>query len=116
MKTSTVTQTKEKTNSNTLIINPLNQSIMYRIFTTAIIFLTFFNLNFDLFAQNNPSAMLDVAASNKGVLVPRVSLSSINDISTIVSPATSLLVYNTATVGTPPNNVAPGFYYWNGTK
>ncbi|GAB2641456.1 hypothetical protein GCM10027035_39210 [Emticicia sediminis] len=60
--------------------------------------------------------MLDVAASNKGVLVPRVSLTSTADISTIISPATSLLVYNIATVGIPPNNVSPGFYYWNGTK
>jgi hypothetical protein len=73
-------------------------------------------LNFSgVFAQN-PSAMLDVAASNKGVLIPRVALSSTADISTIVSPATSLLVYNTATIGIPPNNVSPGFYYWTGTK
>ncbi len=28
----------------------------------------------------------------------------------------SLLVYNTATAGTSPNNVTPGFYYWNGAK
>lgn len=116
MKTSIITPTMEQTNPNTLTIKSLNQSIMYRIFTTAVIFLIFFNLNSDLFAQNNPSAMLDVAASNKGVLVPRVSLTSTADISTIVSPATSLLVYNIATVGTPPNNVSPGFYYWNGTK
>lgn len=60
--------------------------------------------------------MLDVASSNKGVLIPRVSLTSTADISTIVSPATSLLVYNTSTIGTPPNNVSPGYYYWTGTK
>ncbi|WP_435354375.1 hypothetical protein [Emticicia sp. SJ17W-69] len=70
----------------------------------------------ELFAQNNPSAMLDVASKNKGVLIPRVSLTSTSDITTIVSPATSLLVYNTATVGIPPNNVSPGYYYWTGTK
>lgn len=78
--------------------------------------LILFNLSGALFAQNNPSAMLDVASSNKGVLFPRVALSSTADISTIVSPATSLLVYNTATVGIPPNNVSPGYYYWTGTK
>ncbi|GAB3523520.1 hypothetical protein GCM10027442_49970 [Emticicia fontis] len=60
--------------------------------------------------------MLDVAANNKGVLIPRVSLTSATDIVTILAPATSLLVYNTSTVGSPPNNVSPGFYYWNGTK
>ena len=82
------------------------------------IFICLILLNFSgaLFAQNNPSAMLDVASNNKGVLIPRVSLTSTMDISTIVSPATSLLVYNTATVGIPPNNVSPGFYYWTGTK
>ena len=77
-----------------------------------VICLILLNFSGALFAQNNPSAMLDVASSNKGVLIPRVALSSTADISTIVSPATSLLVYNTATVGIPPNNVSPGFYYW----
>ena len=68
-----------------------------------------------LFALN-PSAIFEVAAPNKGVLIPRVSLTSVNDISTIVSPATSLLVYNSATAGIPPNHVSPGFYYWDSTK
>jgi hypothetical protein len=68
------------------------------------------------FAQSNSSAMLDVASNNKGVLIPRVSLTSTTDIRTIVSPATSLLIYNLTTVGTPPNNVSPGYYYWTGVK
>ena len=42
----------------------------------------------------NTSAMLDVDASNKGMLNPRVSLTSTTDATTIPSPATSLLVYN----------------------
>lgn len=46
-------------------------------------------------AAPDPSAMLDVSATNKGLLVPRVSLASINDATTIPSPANSLLVYNT---------------------
>lgn len=77
--------------------------------------LIIFSFNGAVFGQN-PSAMLDVAANNKGVLIPRVSLTSTSDISTITSPAISLLVYNTATVGIPPNNVSPAYYYWNGTK
>jgi hypothetical protein len=28
---------------------------------------------------------------------------------------TGLLIYNTATAGTAPNNVVPGYYFWNGT-
>lgn len=60
--------------------------------------------------------MLDVASNNKGVLIPRVSLTSTSDIVTVISPATSLLVYNKATAGIPPNNISPGYYYWTGTK
>jgi hypothetical protein len=31
------------------------------------------------------------------------------------SAAAGLLIYNTASAGTAPNNVVPGYYYWNGT-
>lgn len=64
----------------------------------------------------DPSAMLDVAATDKGILVPRVALTSAALAAPITSPATSLLVYNTATAGVSPNNVVPGYYYWDGTK
>ncbi len=116
MKASIVTPTKKITKTNSLTINTLSRKMRRDGFCIATIFILLFTVNFKLFAQNNPSAMLDVAASNKGVLVPRVSLTSTTDISTITSPATSLLVYNTNTIGTPPNNISPGFYYWNGTK
>ena len=58
------------------------------------------------------SAKLDVSASNKGFLPPRVTLTSQTDNSTIPNPATGLLVYNT---GNNPNLVA-GYYYWNGSN
>ena len=67
-----------------------------------------------------PNAMLDVQSTNNGVLIPRVALTSTTDAVTVVNPAggaltTSTLVYNTATAGLSPNNVIPGFYYWNNT-
>jgi hypothetical protein len=62
------------------------------------------------------SAKLEVNATNKGFLPPRVSLSGTNDVSTITSPATGLVIYNTAPAGTTPNNVIPGYYYYDGTK
>ena len=62
------------------------------------------------------SAKLDVSATNKGFLPPRIALLSINDVATIASPATGLVIYNTATAGTTPNNVLPGYYYWDGSK
>ena len=58
------------------------------------------------------SAKLDVSASNKGFLPPRVTLTSRTDNSTIPNSATGLLVYNT---GSNPNLVA-GYYYWNGSS
>lgn len=57
-------------------------------------------------------SVLDLNSSNKGLLIPRVALSATNDISPFTStPATSMMVYNTATAG----DVTPGFYYYNGT-
>jgi hypothetical protein len=65
----------------------------------------------------NASAGLDVDFTNKGVLVPRVALTARNSNAPIgVGIATSLLVYNTATAGTYPNNVTPGYYYWDGAQ
>ena len=60
------------------------------------------------------SAGLDVSFTNKGLLIPRVALTATNAAGPITAPATSLLVYNTATAGTAPTNVTPGYYYWNG--
>ncbi len=55
------------------------------------------------------SAMLDVKNPNKGLLVPRVNLTSLSDGLTIPSPAKSLLVYNlNATLG-------EGYFYNSGT-
>ena len=71
-------------------------------------------------AAPSASALLDIdvsalpAAAKRGLLVPRIALSSTIVAAPVVAPATSLLVYNTATAGAAPNNVVPGFYYWNG--
>lgn len=63
---------------------------------------------------DNPdvSSMLDITSTNKGLLIPRVSLTGDNDVTTIASPANTLLVYNIATVA-GINGVSPGFYYYN---
>ncbi|MDX9932703.1 MAG: hypothetical protein RB294_08975 [Bacteroidales bacterium] len=61
------------------------------------------------------SSMLDIQATNKGLLIPRVALTATNAAGPVTTPATSLMVYNNATAGTAPNNVTPGYYYWNGT-
>jgi len=63
----------------------------------------------------DPSAGLDVKFSDKGLLPPRVELTSPSVATPIVSPAIGLLVYNTATAGNPPDNVVPGYYFWDGS-
>nr|WP_314866996.1 hypothetical protein [uncultured Flavobacterium sp.] len=62
------------------------------------------------------SAKLEVASSTQGFLPPRLALTATNAASPVNSPATGLIVYNTATTGTAPNNVMPGYYFWNGTN
>ena len=57
----------------------------------------------------NASAKLEVYATNKGFLPPRIALTGATDASTIASPVAGLLIYNSATAGTAPNNVVPGY-------
>jgi hypothetical protein len=58
-------------------------------------------------------AGLDVNFTDKGLLIPRVSLSSLTTYNPPITgggPTTSMLIYNTnATIGT-------GYYYWDGSR
>jgi hypothetical protein len=63
-------------------------------------------------ASPNISALLDLTSSSKGVLLPRVALTSSTDAVTIATPATSLLVYNLGSGGLAP----AGYYYNSGTS
>lgn len=60
-----------------------------------------------------PSSVIDMTATNKGVLLPRVALTSTIAAAPVTAPADALTVFNTATAGTAPNNVTPGYYYWS---
>lgn len=60
------------------------------------------------------SAKLEVAATNKGFLPPRVALTATNSANPITSPANGLMVFNTVTAGINPFQVVPGYYYWDG--
>lgn len=57
------------------------------------------------------SALLELSANDKGLLIPRVTLTALNNSSPVTSPAPGLLVFNTTTSTLPS-----GFYYWNGTQ
>jgi hypothetical protein len=62
------------------------------------------------------SAALDITASNKGLLLPRVALTGVYDVITINNPAEGLLIFNTATAGAAPASVKPGYYFYTGSK
>ncbi len=70
----------------------------------------------------NTNALLDLKnqsdeSSTKGLLLPRVGLKAINDTYPMTTPLSAgMVVYNTATAGTSPNNVIPGYYYYDGQK
>lgn len=70
------------------------------------------------FGTNQPSkaSVIDLQSDSKGLLIPRVTLTSLTvflpvkgETATNVDKTNSLLVYNTATVGT---TIKPGYYYW----
>jgi hypothetical protein len=49
--------------------------------------------------------LLEVKSTSKGILIPRMTLTQRNAITT---PATGLMIYQT--------NNTPGFYYYDGSK
>ncbi len=55
------------------------------------------------------SSVLHLNASDKGLLIPNISLQNNTDTSTIMNPAASLMIFNTSNT----NGVTPGFYYWH---
>lgn len=60
----------------------------------------------------NANAMLDVEATNKGMLLPRLALVETTDTAPLAQHVAGMTVYNTATA----NDVVPGFYYNDGAK
>lgn len=75
-------------------------------------------------SQNLPSgdALLDLrqnttdSSSTKGLLLPRVALSSTSDATPLSAHVKGMFVYNTATTTAGSNDVTPGIYYNDGTK
>jgi hypothetical protein len=62
------------------------------------------------------NALVDLQSNNKGLLLPRVALTALNAAAPLSAFTNGMVVYNTATNGTAPNNVTPGYYYSDGAK
>lgn len=60
----------------------------------------------------NANAMLEIEASNKGLLLPRLELVRTIDFAPLEAHVAGMTVYNTKR----QNDVVPGFYYNDGTK
>jgi hypothetical protein len=99
-----------------MIKKPLNQHV--RGFFSIIILLIFPAVGFSQASISptattpNPDAGLDINFSNKGLLIPRVALTGTANFAPFTAHDPGMVVYNTATAG----DVAPGYYYNNGTK
>ena len=118
-------QASRFSNNNFKTNSKMNEKVKYKsiVIINKLIISVLFLLSQQLAAQNvgigtttpDASALLDITAANKGLLIPRVALTSITDAVTVPSPANSLLVYNT-TIGVSPNTLIPSYYYWNGSR
>ncbi len=67
-----------------------------------------------------PNGALDVKSSTNGVVFSNVALTDTTIELPVLNPqgtpiVAGTLVWNTATAGIAPNNVIPGYYYWDGT-
>lgn len=61
----------------------------------------------------HPGSDLTLGSTNKALLLNRIALTGKDDVSTITSPQAGMIIYNTATAGTTPDDVTPGFYYFD---
>ena len=66
------------------------------------------------FGTNTPdkSSAVDIVSTKRGLLIPRLDLTSTTSAGPVTNPAQSLLVYNKNTAA----DVTPGFYYWENNK
>lgn len=61
----------------------------------------------------HPSSDLTLGSTDKALLLNRIALTGKNDVTSVNSPQAGMIIYNTATAGTIPDDVVPGFYYFD---
>jgi hypothetical protein len=69
------------------------------------------------FGTNTPhrSSAVEIQSTNKGLLIPRVELTALNNAAPIIgTPQNSLLIYNTKT--DLNSNLVQGYYFWKATN
>ncbi len=94
------------------------------IFTQIALILLLFLAGKFVIAQNtgintttpNADADLHLGSDNKGLLLNNVALVSTDDSAPLPGHIRGMIVFNTATSGTPPFNVVPGIYFNSGAE
>lgn len=64
----------------------------------------------------NPNAVLELESADKGLLLPRLALTSTDSFAPLTAHVAGMTVYNTAVAGTGETAVTPGYYYNDGTQ
>lgn len=64
----------------------------------------------------NTNSVLELESTTKGLLLPRVALSSTSSFSPLTAHIAGMSIYNTATAGSGSTAVTPGYYYNDGTQ
>lgn len=63
-----------------------------------------------------PQAQLDVTATDRGILIPRVALTSLTVQLPVTNPQGGHIVESTLVYHNGTNGITAGYYYWTGTK
>lgn len=94
----------------------INQGVLILSFLLGIVSLSFSQVGVGT-TTPAPGSMLDIESSDKGLLIPRIALSSTNNGAPITpAPSLGLLIFNTSTSGAGATAVSEGFYYWDGSQ
>ncbi|OIN55450.1 hypothetical protein BLX24_30575 [Arsenicibacter rosenii] len=65
----------------------------------------------------NPGSVIEMESTNKGMMLPRVALTSTTTWGLAGTPSAGMVVYNTATAGSGTSAVSANtIYMWNGTN
>jgi len=64
----------------------------------------------------NTDALIDMQSTSKGLLLPRVELTSTTAAAPLANHTAGMVVYNTVSAGSGGTAVSPGYYYNDGTQ